>query len=325
MDARIAAQPGVRVAVTPEALGDCSWWEARPDVRYFTAPDDSGEWIVGTRGKRPGVFYDNADGRDRRSLALAGDVSDNLVLDSQRNRLFVGDYGAGAVHEVDPSDPAIRKTLEFPGRKVAILRLSPDGKLLYMIADDTSGIYLIDADTLTLIAHAPFPEANTALVLDADRGRLIHLTNHGTVRLLDRFSLHPLKEKRVAGRLYFNAALDTKRNEIVVDSMASGRLFALDRDTLATKRKGHSARGLRHLVYDARRDLLYAANFFTGEVVALAPDDFSERARWYVGLRPRWMELSADGDELRVASAAGGVTVRLPIAIGGERVLDPAF
>jgi hypothetical protein len=303
MEARIEAQPGVRVVADRSV--------APADALYFATDCSGRESILGADRS---LVAAPADGGGRRRLVLAGKVSDDLVLDCERGRLFVGDYGAGAVHEIDPDAFTIRKTLPFPGRKVAILRLAPDGKLLYMVADDPSGVVLIDADALTLIAHAPYPEANTALVVDAERGRLVHLTNQGTVRLLDRFSLAALKSKRVAGRLYFNAAIDTRRDEIVVDSMASGRLFALDRDTLATKRKGRSDRGLRHLVYDGKRDLLYAGNFFTGAVVALAADDFAERARWVVGPRPRWMELSDDGDTLRVASGAGGITIGLPDA-----------
>ena len=317
---RIAAQPGVRVVVSPESVGGGSFWTRTPtEVRFLAESRDGRTWYAGTRGKSPGLRAIPKDGGPPRFLPMPGGVSDDMVLDRDGGRIFVGSYGAGAVYEVDPATLAVRRTLALPGVRVAIFRLAPDEKLLYLIPDDTTGVYLIDAERLALLGRAPHAEANTALLVDADRGRLVRLTNQGRVLLLDRFSLAPLRDKRLAGRLYFNVALDRRRGELFADCMSTGRLFALDRDTLATKRGGRNARGLRFLQYDAKRDLLYAGNFFTGDLVALDPATFAERARVYVGPRPRWVELTDDGDRLLVASGAGGVEVDLRTALRERR------
>ena len=250
------------------------------------------------------------------SLDLPGDVSDNLVTDCQAGRIYVGSYGGGKVFEVDPRSWTIRRKLALPGTFVGVFRLSKDGRLLYMIPDDSPSVILIDTTSFSIIGRTSDRQANSAMVLDEERGRLVRVTNAGRVLLHDRFSLGVIREKRVSGQLYFNVALDASRDRLLVDCMSSGRLFALDRDSLATVRKGRAERGLRFVHLDGENDLLWAGNFFTGELVALDPETFAQRACVRVGVRPRWLEPSADGRSLLVASGVGAVSVDLEQVIG---------
>ena len=313
----VESQPETSIVVTPEELADPDASSfRRVEVRFAIETCDGEALYVGTRGARPGLFRIAKSGGDRGFLPMDGDVSDNLAADCDRGVAYVGCYGCGKAYEIDAKTLAIARTIDKPGVEVGIFRLPADGRRLYMIPDATSDVTLIDTATFAEIGTKGYPHWNSAMIVDDPAGHVVKMSNAGDVVLYDRHSMEIVAEKRVAGRLYFNVVLAERRNELLVGNMASGRFFALDRNALATTRKGRGPRGIRFMAYDERRDLLYVANFFDGTLAAVSPDDFAVRSVLRVGPRPRWVSFAEGGDALLVASGVGAVRVDLARWVG---------
>lgn len=324
-EARVSGQPAATILVRPQDLEDRERiWSKPPQVRFASESCDGNYYYVGTRGERPGLFEIDRKTGNRRYLEISGGASDNMVQDCRTGLIYLGDYAGHRFYRIDDKTLKVTGEIKVPDGLPAIFRLSPDGKLLYALPDEANHLFLINTQDFSVIGQAPDRQANTALILDLARSRIVRLTNAGRVVLLDRFSLKKLREKRVSGQLYFNAALDENRNELVVNNMASGRLFALDRDSLATVRKGRHERGLRFIVWDRSRDLYYVGNFFTGDLVALEPEGFAEKARLFTGPRPRWVEFAEDGRSLLVASGVGLVRIDLQSWVGPPTIDQPS-
>lgn len=102
-----------------------------------------------------------------------------------------------------------------------------------------------------------------------------------------------------------------KKRSILLGDFYSNLIYEIDMDTLAVKRKIPAVPNCRSLAYDAKRDMIYAASFIHGDMVALRYRDGKILKRVFVGKKPSEMVYSSEHDALYFGSHFGVLKIDL--------------
>jgi hypothetical protein len=288
----------------------------RTMVRFAAEDCDGRFYLVGTRGRFPGLFRvprDGTSGTER--LPLAGGSSDNLARDCAAGRaagrFLVGDFEGAAILDVTIDPFAVEKSTPFPGKRVGLFRRSADGSRLFVVCDLDPNVYRFDPSGPRLAATAFGQGHNAAMTIDAAGANVWRAGIDGTITRYDGASMIERARVKLPGGFFFWMALDETGGHLFVTSTARGLVYELDPMTLAVRRERSVEKGVRFVVHDARRDRLYVGNYFTGDLLVLDPATLSVLGRVYLGPRTRWIEETGAGDALLVASGFGAFSVDL--------------
>lgn len=96
-----------------------------------------------------------------------------------------------------------------------------------------------------------------------------------------------------------------EHNALIAASFFSRRLFELDAKTLAIRRSFMGPLNSRNVVYDAKRDLIYALGFLEGRLYVLRYSDMQILLDIPVGKRPNALALWPEKNTLFVGSSEG--------------------
>lgn len=102
-----------------------------------------------------------------------------------------------------------------------------------------------------------------------------------------------------------------EHNSLISAAFFSNRLFELDADTLEIRRSFTGPLNSRNVVYDAKRDALYALSFLEGRLYVIRYSDMETLFYVAVGNRPNSLALWPERDTLFIGSSEGVFQVDL--------------
>lgn len=221
---------------------------------------------------------------------------------SRRQNLFNGDVIAIWEHILDGQNHYIGAT-EYPG--------------LAKYTRDSKGTLLktgfLNFHKLGLMK---FRSATSALAMHPKTRRLY--IEYGPVDESRRFGIARINpdtmriEKTVIlpeGGLKF--ILAPEHNAIIAASFYSGNFYEIDADTMKIRSAFGGPLNSRAIVFDARRDVLYATGFLTGRLQGIRYSDKKILFDIPVGKRTNGLALTPEKDMLFVGSGEGIFEVRL--------------
>lgn len=215
----------------------------------------------------------------------------------------------------------------FNGEVIAIWEHILDGKNHYVGATEYPGLAKYTRDksgTLTKtgflnfhkLGLMKFRSATSALNMHPRTRRLY--IEYGPVDESRRFGIARINpesmrvEKTVIlpeGGLKF--ILVPEHNAIIAASFYSGNFYEIDADTMKIRSAFDGPLNSRAIVFDARRDILYATGFLTGRLQAIRYSDKKILFDVPVGKRTNGLALPPEKDTLFVGSGEGIFEVRL--------------
>ncbi|MDP8223233.1 MAG: hypothetical protein P9L99_07740 [Candidatus Lernaella stagnicola] len=292
----------------------------------FLAPTCRGDlFYVGTKkGSRSALMVINPASPKFRKVAmkvpLRGGITENMVIDCRSQTLVIGNSGSGEVYILNMRDPrTVVAKEQLEGARLNLLRLDRGRNRLFVGASNKSFLYVLRASNLSEFDRVELADPVSDMTVDRTGGHAVLVVSEdGTVTRTaanerGNFEVRATGEVDV-GKLIYNLALDETGRRLFVSSLFGREIVVLDADTLATIGSFRTSRGTRYMHFDARRNLLYAGNFFFGQLdaFAVATDGTAEKA-WSmeVGRRVRYLMMDPIRDRLCFTSQMGGYCLDL--------------
>ncbi len=144
-----------------------------------------------------------------------------------------------------------------------------------------------------------------------------YLANTSSQRPVIAVDIHSFKISRTKEKSFFplwfltGIAVDDEKQKIYVADMLRGKVSVLDERTFSVEREITLHRGLRCMAYDRKRHLVYAGNYFSGEVVAISTTNYSIAQTFYVGRRIRKFYITPRSGRVFVSSGFGLFELKL--------------
>ncbi|MBI2891049.1 MAG: hypothetical protein HYY13_09735 [Nitrospirae bacterium] len=263
--ARIDLQTGTAEVRHVPGLSRYLWLDPSGDPLY-TMDWDRGDFIV--FGTNPFLI------RSRADLLEQGRVAP-WSFDVTETRLYIGFHEAPILAEFDRASLSLLRTLD----------LKREGWTRF-----NSGLYKVVFDRAT---HAIYTEAGMTDL--RDRFVLLKIDP-------DTFAVTESAELPEGG---LDFTLVPPRNTLVTASFFSNRFYEYSLGPLQLRRVIEGPLNSRNIVYDARRNLLYALAFLPGELRCIAYDTGQTLVRQEVGNKAQSLLLDAARDALLIGSSHG--------------------
>jgi len=208
--------------------------------------------------------------------------------------------------------------------KAGILYSDDRSGTIALCEDESGRLYFFRAADLADAGSVPVPFNSTYVRYDQDRGEgLACGRNDGFVAVAfrgDPFSFRPLglasqyPSSWLAGT--WGCDWDPVGRRAYVAVASFGALEVIDYDSGRILDWGFAGFGIRAVIFDAQRRLVYMGAFPSGEVIAMDADTLAVVHRWFAGRFLRDLKLSRDGNSLLATSTLGVVRVPLPDVSG---------
>jgi hypothetical protein len=269
---------------------------------------------------------------------LAGGKADAIAESERYDRLYVPTHEqqTTTIYAL-PRHGALRPlaTAQVPV-KGAIVYFDDEKDVMGLCEDEGAVVYRLRPSDLTVLGPLPAPVLSDQMRYDPIRhegilcgaGSPLHgIDGEGFIAAAftaEPFALRPLAptsrypSSLLAGTWGCDFDPATRRAWIALAS--NGLLVEVDYDSGDVIRRSWIGLGIRSVVYDPRRHLVYAGFFLSGDIVAVAPDTGAVVARWPSGRFVRSLTLARDGDALLVTSNLG--VVRIPLITLPRRAAD---
>jgi len=196
---------------------------------------------------------------------------------------------------------------------VTFLHMSRDGTRVFSSWD--SGEYCVVTDLSTYENVAWLPQYLFGTCFSFDEGRRILVTElyllFHEVKVLDGASYELIRSKKFLGFGVHHAAFDPHGRHIITIELLTGRVAALDPETLQIVKSTRLRPGILWVEPDPKVSLIYVSNYFTGVVTALDARTLGRVASVRLGPTLHLTSFSSDGDGLLAATTAGGFRVDL--------------
>lgn len=213
---------------------------------------------------------------------------------------------------------------------IAPIDIEVSDDFIFVVSTEYPALTRFDKETFKKTGQINFRKEGVtkfrsgAWVIARDAGKQKLFVEMGMVNSQDEFVLVRVDEKmfRVDGNLTLKGggltmiAVPEKRS-ILLGDFYSNLIYEIDMDTLRIKRKIPAVMNCRSLAYDAKRDVIYAASFITGDMVAVRYSDGEILKKVFVGKKPSEMIYSSERDALYFGSSAGVMKVNLKIFLSG--------
>lgn len=232
-----------------------------------------------------------------------------LAVDPGDRTAYLANYDGSSYRAVVSVAPERVEAVNLPGcRKTINVALAPADRLL-ALCEYSGTLHVYDLRNNRVIAVLPLPLFPYGLAVDAERNRAYvagEMWSGGVWRV-------DLAERRIAascnlGKVNWGAVYDPRRGLLWVARPIFGEVVALD-ENLEVRARVRVGGAPRDLALDPQRDLLLAANYFSGTLAIVDPE--SQRLlRRYRADRPglwhqlRGVSLAPDGAWL-VSNGAG--------------------
>ncbi len=144
---------------------------------------------------------------------------------------------------------------------------------------------------------------------------MVDLSNAFIIAQIDAKTMRVTKTLRLPEGGLELLAIPEKR-ALILGSFYSHNLYEISMDTLTVKRIIQGPLTCRNLVYDKKRDLLYATSFSMGDFYVLDYKTGKTLLRKTCGKKPSVMFLSKNNEHLYIGSTAGIFRIKLAAFLG---------
>lgn len=232
----------------------------------------------------------------------AGQAPRGLAIDRLRTRLYVAVSGRDEVLAIDVFKRRIlhRLKLNF-GDKPVELVLSPDGRRLVAVNEDSNTVTLIDAFSLTETARIQVGNGPTSAVMDPSGSR-VYVMNTGAQSI----SVVDLTQKTLVVTIGVEAAplrgaFNRQGDTLFVISSDSPYITAVDRVRLGVTKKIFAGAGAVSIKVDNQSDLVYVGRRYGGEISVIEPSSLMFVDTFRVGGKAVYQAIDEEERSLFVA------------------------
>lgn len=341
---RTVRQPGVTVLFPPaDALADCRPGEifglARFPRKIWESPDSRRYVITTTQAPAPpsgvgvsagpydGLFCETSTDGSGRPRCLGGTRGKAHQIDDIEplGQLFSCAWGLPSPDGRRMSG-VFRLSREAP---LTILQMHPieDDFIMYgfyepqtdeyhAFSDQCGPVRTLRGSDFAVLPNLPVATCPAVTLYDPQRDEGVMcggLAGFAAFRLFPWSYRFIGREGNPIGRwsLSWGCDWDPAGRKVYALVVNLGVLAVIDYDSGRVEHASFVGFGLRLVAFDARRRLVYLADFLGGDVRALDADSGIERTRWFVGHYVRELRLSRDGQTLLTTSNLGIVRINL--------------
>ena len=289
---------------------------------------------TGPRGRMAGVWFSGAVcrvnvERGAPPQCLGDGKSDAIAESPLWDRLYatVHDAKKTTIY-VLPRDGSIRPVaeVELPV-KAGVLYFDDQENIIGLCEDDALQVYHLDAHDLKSLGSAPAPFTTNQVRYDQRSHEGIACAAMGPFRRIggqafaavayrgNPFSYRPLASSAEYPSSWLAATWgcdwDPMARRAYVAVASLGLLETIDYDSGRILKRSFIGPGVRSVLFDPRRGLIYAGFFLSGDVIAIDEHSGAVIDRWFAGRFLRQLAFSRDQTSLLVTSILG--IVRLPL------------
>lgn len=305
----------------------------RSGAFFLSQPCAGWPIVAGSKERERGLVVFPPDGGPAIA-SMRFMASDNYTADCASNAMYVADFMEARLYRLALAGAADEGPRLGPLRIEALphrcdvhgpwwLALDRGRRSLYVL-DEQNEIARADLET----GECAIAVTGTKLwdfVIDDDRDQLI-VGDSGRVRVVSKSDGRDLDSIDLPGRWRFilPAAHKTKvalsaDGAVYAAYFNAGTVAKLARDPLRVVATHSLDRGVRLMLWDERRRVVYVGNRNTGALDALDGETLAVRGHVHVGRRMRTLSLTPDGRWLMLGSVVGGVRVDLDRLVGAAR------
>jgi len=330
-----SCEPGktLRLAWYPRRV-----WQAPDRSRYIVTAQNGinllGEGTMVPDPIEDGVCEFAADGSRTRCVG-GTEHKMQAILDAEPiDRVLVAGYsgGHGVVYSLPRSAPLEIVTRAETVGGTGSAFYDPSTGEIGLLADECTQLSRLRADDLSPLEPAPAPFCPGEIHYDAAHGEGIFcfapgplgpkVNDVGRPYLSVAFATDPFRYRLLGSgtldywtyaALVWGCDFDPESRKAWTAIANLGLIVESDYDDGQVTGAWFAEPGLRSAIYDRERHILYATNFFRGEVVAYDAATGEERGRWFVGRFARYVAFDRNSDFLLATSNLGVVRVEIGI------------
>lgn len=250
----------------------------------------------------------------------AGQGPRGLVIDRFRTRAYVAISGNDEVLAIDVFKRQILSRLKLSfGDKPVELVLSPDGRRLVAVNEDSNTVSLIDAFSLTETARVQVGNRPTSAVMDPSGSR-VYVMNTGSQSI----SVVDLTQKTLVVTIGveaapFRGAFNREGDTLFVISRDSPYITAIDRVRLGVTKKIFAGAGAISITVDNQSGLVYVGRRFGGEISVIEPSSLMFVDTFRVGGKAVFQAI--DEEERMLLVALSDRTILQKINLTSKRIV----
>ncbi len=247
---------------------------------------------------------------DVRNLYIGSRGGDMAAyLPDEPGALLAG--GVGKLYKVLHEPFKIAEKISAQSKVINFIRVDPVNGYVFASQDNAQNVIRFALDNLADVAYSkalgPW-EWFFNVAVDPARKKFYFAPLsfggswivEGDVETLAYTRRAPLKDA-----LCFMTEIDAENRVLFASSYLTGELIVCDLRDLSIKARIPLGTSIRDLTFDPKRRRLYAVNYFAGKVFVLDTDSLAVINSIYVGPIARRANLSRDGNELIIRTAAG--------------------